>query len=277
MNQTFSLSRFTRLLRTYFVENRMVLLANVALLTVFLIAGCWVAYRQLPSEAAHGRYIVLFFVGGGAWYLFTVQQVAVLNEKERAISYLLRPASRLEKWGQFVVVSGLTFLVVYLLVFTLIDTVGVWFINHRTWEPDELKRIREDYNNQLTIEPFYKPSQFRDIPSIFWFDAALLHPLALALCLFIRRYALPLVPVITFIALVLVFLANHQFLGSIIGSGQQLSTSPFDGMYVVRGENNWRQVRVPQPIGDVIRYGVGASAVVLLYITAFFRLKEREV
>ncbi|RYF55039.1 MAG: hypothetical protein EOO39_38545, partial [Cytophagaceae bacterium] len=88
MNQTFSLSRFGRLLRTYFTENRTMLLANVAVLFVVLIAFSFVVYHQMPSVVSNGRYALLFLVGGGAWYLFTVQQMAVLNQKERAISYL---------------------------------------------------------------------------------------------------------------------------------------------------------------------------------------------
>ncbi len=276
MNQTFSLSRFGRLLRTYFTENRTMLLANVAVLFVVLIAFSFVVYHQMPSVVSNGRYALLFLVGGGAWYLFTVQQMAVLNQKERAISYLLRPASRLEKWAQFVLLSGLGFLILYLLVFTLIDTAGVWFINHRAWKPEELKSIRENYDNQLTIGSYLNWAQMSKLPVNFWLSAALIHPASLALALLVRRYTLPLLPVIAFVFVCILIFINKQLLQGFVDDQVSVSGGIFGNAFVEKG-NDWRMVRVPQPIGDVIRYSVGASAVVLLYITAYFRLKEREV
>jgi hypothetical protein len=272
MNQTFSLSRFSRLLRTYFTENRTVLLANVALLTVILVVLSWLVYRELPVVAARNRYLVFFFVGGVVWYLFTVQQTAK-NRKEQAISYLLRPASQLEKWMQLVIVTGFGFLITYLLLFTLIDAVGVWYINHRTWEPGPLT----DLLNRSTIEPWFTPSQLRELPAVFWVATVVLHPITLAFALLIRRYALPLIPIVAFIAFVVVVLANHRLLGSMIDGAQSMSSEPFADIHVTQTQNNWRQVLMPQPIGDVIRYGVGALVILLLYVTAYFRLKEREV
>lgn len=273
MNQTFSLSRFGRLLRTYFVENRNALLANVAVLFVVMAGLGFLVYSSFSWSLPRMRIFFLFFTGGAAWYVFTVQQVTVLNEKERAITYLLRPASKLEKWVQLVVTSGLGFIIVYLLLFTAIDAVGVWYANNRPVEPGRLT----DLLNRQTIEPWFVPSQLRDVPAIFWVDAALLHPLSLAFALLIRRYSLPLIPVLVFFALVIVILVNQRLLGSMIGPVSDFSAPPFDRLSVSRTDSNWRMVRIPKPAGDMIRYGVGVSAVLLLYVTAFFRLKEREV
>jgi hypothetical protein len=40
---------------------------------------------------------------------------------------------------------------------------------------------------------------------------------------------------------------------------------------------DYRTIELPQPVGDQLRYAVGVVVVALLYITAYVRLKEREV
>lgn len=276
MNQTFSLSRFSRLLRTYFVENRNALLASVAVLFVVLVAFSFVVYQQYPTSAEMSRYNILFIIGGAAWYIFTVQQVAVLNEKERAITYLLRPASLVEKWLQLVIVSGLFYLFVCLLLFTLIDSVGVWFVNHHAWKPEQLKEIRENYGNQLTIDSYLNWSDIGELPRNFWLSAAFIHPVSLALALLMRRYTLPLLPVIAFTLLFVLIFLNKHLLRGFVDDQVSVSADIFGNAFIEKG-HEWRMLRVPQPAGNLIRYGVGVSAVLLLYVTAFFRLKEREV
>lgn len=277
MNQTFSLSRFGRLLRTYFGENRNALLANTAVLFVILIAFSSIIYRQYPTTVANSRYNILFIVGGAAWYIFTAQQVTVLNEKERAITYLLRPASLIEKWLQLVVVSGLFYLIVCLSLFTIIDSVGVWVVNHHTWKPDELKMIRENYGNQLTIDSYLNWNDIGELPRSFWLSAAFIHPASLALALLVRRYTLPLIPVIAFTFLFVLSIVNKQLLQGLFDDQVLVSPEVFGNAFVEKTNRSWRMVRVSKPAGDIIRYGVGLSAVLLLYVTAFFRLKEREV
>lgn len=277
MNQTFSLNRFGRLLRTYFVENRNALLASVAVLFVVLVAFSSVVYRQYPVSVANSRYNILFIVGGAAWYIFTVQQVTVLNEKERAITYLLRPASLTEKWLQLVVVSGLFYLIVCLSLFTIIDSVGVWFVNHYTWNPDELKTIRENYDNQLTIDSYLNWSDIGELPRSFWLSAALIHPASLALALLVRRYTLPLLPVIAFTFVFVLTFFNTQLLQGLFNDQVSVSPEIFGKAFVEKMNGSWRMVRVSKNAGDIIRYGVGVAVVLLLYVTAFFRLKEREV
>lgn len=276
MNQTFSLSRFGRLLRTYFVENRNALLASVAVLFVVLVAFSLVVYNQMPSVVSNGRYALLFLVGGAAWYVFTVQQVAVLNEKERAITYLLRPASQVEKWAQLVLLSGLGFLTIYLVLFSVVDSIGIWLINHHTWKPEELKMIRENYDNQLTVESYLSWKLLSELPINFWLSAAFIHPASLALALLVRRYTLPLLPVIAFVFLFALIIVNVQLIQSFVGNQVSASVDSSGNAFIEKG-HDWRMLRVPQPAGDLIRYGVGVSVVLLLYVTAFFRLKEREV
>ena len=74
MNQTFSLPRFGRLLRTYFSDNRRQLLANLALLLVVLIALACVFYIGNPTSVDRSRVILFLFVGWVAWYVLELLQ-----------------------------------------------------------------------------------------------------------------------------------------------------------------------------------------------------------
>lgn len=275
MNQTFSLSRFGRLLRTYLSDNRAALLINVVLLVGILAVLSLFFYRSYPGDVDRNRYLLFFIIGWAAWYVFTMQQLDALNEKEQAITYLLRPASLLEKYLLIILVSGIGFLVIYLTVFTLIDAVGTSYVNHRAWTPEQLARIRS-MGEDLQIESYYQSKQLRNMPIAIGVFTLLLHPVTLAFALLIRRFSLPLVVVIVIGLLIIGTVGNEYVMSGLFGEQEVSSGLPFSNALVIRN-NVYREVELPQPIGNQIRYVVGITAVVLLYITAYFRIKEREV
>ena len=274
MNQTFSLSRFGRLVRTYLSDNRGVLLVNFLLLSGILAVFSLIFYRSYPDDVDRSRYFVHFLIGWAAWFVFTGQQVAALNEKEQAITYLLRPASLLEKYLLIFLISGIGFLVVYLLLFTLVDALGVSYVNHRDWTPGQLQQIRL-MGGQLHIKPFYVSETISHMPKAVWVFSALLHPITLAFTLLIRRFTLPLVAVVIITLAVVGMIGNDLFVNGLFG-GVEVRGLPFSDSSVIRN-NNYRQIELPQPLGNQIRYTVEIIVVVLLYITAYFSIKEREV
>ena len=276
MNQTFSLTRFGRLLGKYFTDNRGQLLANLALLACVLAATSFLFYIGLPQEVDGKRQVPFFIIGWGAWYVFIWQQTEALNQRERAITYLMQPASKLEKIGLIWLVSGIGFLIVYLLVFTAVDAVGVALVNNRQWTPEQLRQV-----GSYRLAPWYRSSKFFDnMPAILVVWSVLLHPFVMAFFLTFRRYTLPLVAVFAFVLVLGGFFANTAILGQLLGveSGSVNNAFPFGNFWIRSPPNReFRQVDLPQPIGNQIRYSVGIAAVVLLYVTAYFRLKEREV
>lgn len=275
MNQTFSFTRFGRLLRKYFTDNRGQLLANLALLIVGLIILATVIYTgKYPQAVERTRQIPFFFIGWTAWYVFTWQQTETLNQKERAITCLLQPASQLEKMILIWLVSGLGFLIVYSLVFTLIDGVGASYVNHHQWTPEQQKIV-----GSYQLSPWYKSDEFYKVPLMIWVLSALLHPFALVFLLTIRKFTLPLVVVLGFCLFVGGMFLNSAILSGLTGSDSASYVTPFSNFWSQppTGESFYRTINLPQPIGNQLRYAVGIIAVVLLYITAYFRLKEREV
>lgn len=279
MNQTFSLSRFGRLLRKYFSDNRGQLLAGLALLIGSILALAVLFYSSLPFAVDRNRAIHCFFVGLTAWYIFTWQQTDVLNHKERALNYLLQPASRLEKFILLWLVSGLGFLVIYTLLFTVIDSLGVAYVNGRQWTPYQLAQIKM-MGNVLSLKPFYQSDNFWP-PAQILVLTGLLHPFSIAFLLFVKRYSLPLVGVLIIVLLAAGYFLNSYVLHWLLNTPERLSAMPFESVGVDAptsvGIGISRKIPPPQPIGNQLRYAVGIIAVVLLYITAYFRLKEREV
>ena len=278
MNQTFSIARFGRLLRKYFTDNRGQLLANIGLLIGGLFVLVVFAYQGSPGSVMQTRSILFFLLGWPCWYVFTVQQITLLNQKERAINYLLQPASQFEKILLVWLISGMGFIVVYVTVFTLLDTIGIWVVNHRDWTPEQLSMIRHQ-GGLFQIKSFFEEESLTDLPRQLWVFTALLHSFTLAFSLLVRRYTLPLVVVIAFALLIFSYLGNNHLLYLLTGSGSIKSVAPFAQATAESPAHTYqyRTVELPQPLGNQIRYAVGIIAVILLYITAYFRLKEREV
>ena len=278
MNQTFSTARFGRLLRKYFTDNRGALLANAGLLIGGLFVASVFAYQGSPGSVTEMRSVLFFVLGWPCWYVFTVQQINVLNQKERAMNYLMQPASQFEKIGLIWLISGVGFVLIFTSVFALSDSVGVWFVNHRDWSPEQIDMIKRQ-GGLFTLQPFFVDDHFGNIPAQLWAFTALLHAFTMAFALLIRHNTLPLVAVIAFGLLIFSHLGNNFLLHSLTGSGWISSVSPFAQATAQSPVNqyDYRTIALPQPIGDQLRYAVGVVAVVLLYITAYVRLREREV
>ena len=278
MNQTFSLPRFGRLVRKYFTDNRGQLLANIGLLVSGLFVLIVFAYQGSPGAVNDQRYILFFVLGWACWYVFTVQQTAVLNQKERAINYLMQPTSQVEKILLIWLVSGIGFVIVYASVFALFDAIGVSYVNNRDWTPEQLDMMHRQ-GSLFEFKSIFGEKSIDKIPKQLWVFTALLHSFTLAFSLLVRRYTLPLIVVIAFAVLIFSYLGNNFLLHALTGSNVIKSVSPFAQAVAESPVNKYqyRVIEVPQPFGNQIRYGVGIIAIVLLYITAYFRLKEREV
>ena len=277
MNQTFSLNRFGRLLRKYFTDNRGQLLANLGLLAGILLVGALLFYTGLPHQADRNRGISLFFFGWPLWIVFIWQQIEVLNHRERSISYLLQPASQLEKFLLIWLVSGVGFLTVFFLLYTTVDVFGVAYVNGRDWTPDQLKTIR-DANGIMSIKPFYQ-SRYIWPPAQILVLTILLHPFCLAAFFFVKRYSLPIVGVLILGIITAGIFVNSYLAHWIVNTPEPINIMPFEQLSAQSPLNryDYRRIDLPQPLSNQLRYSVGVIAIVLLYITAYVRLKEREV
>ena len=276
-NQFFSLPRFGRLLQKQVTDNRGQWLTNFALLAGTMITVAMVIATGVPQEVDNMR-IAAFFIGGwAAWYTFVWQQTDHLNQKERAMSYLLQPASAFEKTLALWLITGVGFVVVYVGYFLLLDAVGVAFINNREWSAQQLDEIRMR-GGLSYIKPFYESDELADLPPFIWVLTGLLHSFALAMLLTVRRYALAIVAVLAFVLIGAGFFLNITVANQLISPGDVVSGKPFEGV-IIRTDNpaTYYDLALPQPFGDQLRWLVGVVVVSGLYAVAYLKLNEREV
>ncbi|GAB3714612.1 hypothetical protein GCM10027592_54540 [Spirosoma flavus] len=277
MNQTFSFTRFMRILRKYFTDNRGQLLANLALLLGVLVAVTFFLYRAYPREIDDMRYKIMLVVGWGAWYIFIMQQIIVLNDKQRAINYLMQPASALEKIMLLWLISGIGFLIVFFGTYTLIDAIGITFVNNRDWTPEQLNQIQR-IGGVLAIKPWYKSHALINIPISIWIFTAIFHAVYMMLSFILRRYTIALGVVLTLAIAIFGTLLNSSLLELLTGNSTIRTGAPFSMVMLESpDQTSWRVIDLPQPIGNQIRYSVAVVVALLAYITAYVGLKEREV
>ncbi|MBC3784003.1 hypothetical protein [Spirosoma utsteinense] len=276
MNQTFSPARFGRLLHHYFVANRGQLLAGLVLLLGVMIVAFILIYSETPPEVESLRLPLLFIPGWIAWYVFIWQQTDTLNNKERSMAYFMQPASQVEKILLIWFVTGICFLLVYLTCFTLMDLIGVSYVNNRDWNAGQVEQIRMR-GGLAQLTPFYASTD-KNIPNVIVWITVLFHPFALAFLLVFRWYNLATVAVMAFLLLVFLYLSNRFIAYNMTNINDAVSIRPFDDA-IVRSpdQRSYRTIALPQPLGNQLRYTLVITIGVLLYITAYFRLKEREV
>ncbi|AQG79536.1 hypothetical protein [Spirosoma montaniterrae] len=276
MNQTFSLLRFGRLLRTHLSENKGQSLTSLALMTGLMLAFAVLFSRGFPFAVERNRSIMFFLLGWPLWFTFIWLQTDVLNQRERAFAYLLRPASMVEKFLLIWLLTGVGFVITYLLLFTLIDAGLIDYVNNREWSAAELKQIKR-WGNIRTMRPFYRTPDFWP-PAHNLVLTGLLHPVCVFLFLTIKRYALPIVGVLILAILGGGYLLNSYMITQLLHLPEMLSAMPFESVFVTdQKQSTGLDLDLPQPLGNQLRYLLGITVVILLYLTAFFRLKEREV
>ena len=275
MNQTFSSARFGRLMRNYWQDDRVGLTAALGTLFATQVATmCFIGYSSYPDSVQANRAGGFLSLSLMIWPLFTVAIASVYNKRAQGLSLIMLPASVFEKWLLLWLVSGVLFMVCFVGFFFLIDGFGTYYINHKTWSAEELGYLSQN-NIPHTINRF-NYADLLDIP--IWAVWVLLHPFALAATLLFKKY--PLV-VGVFVGLALfgggIYL-NNQSLNTLLANASRSTSFPFANVWAHNKLSaNGRYLALPQPIGGIIRWGVGIAAVGLLYAVAYFRLKEREI
>jgi len=124
MNDVFHIKRFTWLLKKSVLEQPALLIGLLAVtLTITLLTYAIVQSMVGIGKAQLSAFILGFLVGGS----FMASSVfGYFSSKSNGVSYLLLPASHLEKWLCGIIISGALFVIIYLGFYRLID---VFFVN----------------------------------------------------------------------------------------------------------------------------------------------------
>jgi len=130
----FNYNRFTKLLKKDFTENiKFVLQAIfIALFILFVLLSLEILFSSiqivnLRKSLLIYYYISLFVLGAGISGL----AFPAFRKSEKAINYLTLPASALEKFLSFLLLTSVGFLIVYTLIFIIFDVGAIFIFNIR--------------------------------------------------------------------------------------------------------------------------------------------------
>lgn len=271
----FSATRFMRLWRAHWAES---LHAYIWFFGVCIIVYCIMAIFALSTIGyrafEHNAQQTYFFAGllaTGA--IFAVRYFEGLARKESALVVLMRPASTFEKWLLAFVIVALIYPVVYTLIYCTVNLPAVFLSNQMVWT--ELKErptlthlslddynafipfVSVQHNNGLSVH------NMRVVQWLLFVFFVIAQGFCVAASLYFNR--LPILK--TVLAGFILLIAYFIFL-AISGSNPSfLITYWFD-----KGDE------VDNPVLlAVLAWLVWLASPVLLWASAYFHLKEREV
>ena len=272
MNQIFSFKRFRLLLSKYIRDNRQSLVGAAAIVLAFhVLGGLFIIRNSLPGDFMVGRYQVFYMVSLPFWGFFTWHQANEYNNREKAMSLLLIPASQVEKSLVIWLITGFCFQSWFLINFYFMDLIGTYTINHRVWSQEELSQIQKQ-QELLPIKTFDITTTFRN------YFILLVHPLVLVSTMFFKRYTVIFSLLVAFTIFFSVIFINQFVFDYLTGGVMSHSRFPFESVMVRQSSSSLRrEVDVPQQTSLLIRWSVASLLAISWYASAYFRLKEREV
>jgi len=258
MNNTFSFKRFAMLFKKHTLEHAKMYLMSTGVLAgvLFLILG-FVAYNtggQLPPGVQTVIFILFLLFAGS---IFTSLSFAALGDKRKAIPVLTLPASHLEKYLVVWVYSFVIFQLVFIGVFYLADGIVLSLCSSATNHVQVLNLFDDRYDSYMAFIIYMVLHAFAFLGAVYFEK---LH--------FIKTS-------FVFFAFMIVFVLINQPILSLMVDKELLKAMPFEGL---RFMENGRYLNIePQINFNYYHLAAVSITALLLWTSAFFRLKEKEV
>ena len=255
MNQTFNLNRFTNLFVKHTVDNYKTYLMSFFVLVGLMIIsiGFLVFMNKQPlAVVKQGALFSFFLLVAGS--IFTSIIFADLGDKKKAISILTLPASHFEKFLVGWTWSYIIFQLLYIPMFYL----SVMVINQL-------------FQHEVSDKPELMSLFLADHYLVFF---AVLHAIVLWASIYFETYHFIKVAFSFFISYFLLIYLNFKFLMLLITQYIE-SAMPFTTVNI-HENGKYFHLRMPD---DEIKYTLMIFLVfaVILWVGAFYRLKEKEV
>lgn len=265
MDKHFNFHRFILVVRKFWFENGKTIffmqMAIMALLTIWL--GVYLSFtnaRLFREDFQIAYYFVGLLISGclSANFLFSD-----LNNKSRAINFLLTPASSLEKTVCVLFFGVIIFLMGYTISFYLVDSIMVTLANALN-------------DTHWSIINIFSMSQFRDplfdgAPGDLFFKYFTCQALFILGSLFFPKYSFfKTVIVLFFVWIVLFFLQG--FIRVFLPAGMFNTLSEF----VVFDYRASKRVEMPEWFATSFTIFSFYLITLVLWIASYFRLNEKE-
>jgi hypothetical protein len=261
MNNTFSLTRFIRYFKKHTVENgKTYLLSTAVLIGILILSLFFVVAMGNGHLTLDWQMTVLMccaLLGGS---IFTSLTFADVGDKKKAIPMLTLPVSHLEKYLVSWIYTYIIFLIICIGGFYLVDIVAVSFSVASPYSGTQQKLL------DLTS---------KETPGILLFTIfTLFHALAFWGAIYFDKLHFVKTAFVFFIALLGFNLLSKAII-SAITDGNVGSTVFFQGSDII--VNGQRHFISPPDAVNQLGIIIFIAIVLLLWASAFFRLKEKQV
>lgn len=259
MNNTFSFRRFSLLFSKHTIEYYKTYLLSVAvllgLLTAILGFSSYVSGGPIHPEVQLAIFWV-FLLGAGS--IFTSMVFSDFGDKRKSISILTLPVSHFEKYLVAWLYSFVIFQLIFLLSFYAVDFIVLLIGN--SGKSQGLKIM-----NVFSLEENYK--------LVFLFYA-ILHSLAFLGAIFFEKIHFIKTAFVVLLLCLLAFLINQPIADALFDAKLE-KVVPFVSLGIQEG-GRYYLIR-PLPSVEPVMFGLSLTCVALLWIGAYFKLKEKEV
>jgi hypothetical protein len=279
MNQVFSFQRFTLVVAKHWAENKrryvLSVLAFIGLLSLWFLFLLFFIQRSFDEDKQIGTYLFSLYLGGA---IYASQYFRDLGSRPRAINYLMTPASTAEKVLCSLLYTLVLFFVVCTVAFYLVDFVFVAIAN--VIHPYYNGSVRFDgeaakavVTNVFDVHT-NKPSTYENsVSEPVFFIAAFSQTAFLLGSIYFSRYSFIKTVIALFLLFVLMLTLATWYQKQVLpGSfGSNIT------QYEVRTDSAFKLVQLPPWVGSLIWVLSIFVLIPLLWLTTYFRLKEKEV
>jgi hypothetical protein len=260
MNNTFDFSRFSLLFAKHTKEHLGMYLMSLGVLTA--IVGSFLGFITYNMDGYLGPHIqaemyIIFMIISGT--IFTTLIFSDYGDKKKAIPILTLPVSHFEKYLVGWLYSYLLFIILYTICFYCMDALVIGIGNITAVQKSTIVNV-------ITVEDskFYR--------GILGFT--FVHSVCFAGAIFYQQWHFIKTGFTFFASVIAIFLLNQPLVLLIFGSKADISP-PFDSVRIVEGTQSW-SINADST-GGIILVVLAIGLVLILWTSAYFKLKEKEV
>jgi hypothetical protein len=257
MNKTFNAKRFGRLFIKHSTEHyKSYGMSLVAMIGVMLLGGGFLVYMTGARMDKGNQEIMFMMILLLAGTMFTSTIFADLGDKKKAIPWLLLPASHFEKFLVAWIYSFIVFIIIYTLSFYI---VALFILSIKPLEGNQPEMFTISSNHVLQLYLVY----------------AFLHSVAIYGAVYFEKLHFIKTAFAFFISLCILILMNKILLGIMVGRNVE-AAPPFNNLRFSEKGQFYDISPSPGQHSINIDYLLTVLAVIL-WVAAYFRLKEKQV
>ncbi|OQP66722.1 hypothetical protein [Niastella populi] len=276
MNSYFDLNRWFLYISKHWNENKkkyLISLAAIGGLLVLWFSFLMIVNRRHPMQ--EDMQVVAYYVGlylTGCLYASMIFQE--LSDSSKGISYLLLPASLLEKLLTAILFGVVLYFVCYTVVFYAVDFIMVKASNgivSNIYEKEHLGRFTPQEVANVFVTTRVNGDNFYIIILLIYFTVQSIFLLG---SVYFSKYSYIKTLVWGLIVFLVLVFFQHKIIASFMPHGGFFNSTVYRVFDHEKGELN---INIPAWIGIVGLYLIKYSLPPLLWIASYFRLKEKEV